>query len=146
MYWLKGFIQKSWVTTRLMLIKLKKRILSNECGTYRSRHEYKNINLRWKRRQQPQRSSTEPVPPSFSDTWVWQRADSDSLWSAFTNHACAIWTALRIERCQCLRSKTQGCGSGSELDQDSIGSVDPDSIGSVDPDPYSESGSGSRRA
>jgi hypothetical protein len=28
----------------------------------------------------------------------------------------------------------QGCGSGSELD--------PDSIGSVDPDPYSESGSG----
>jgi hypothetical protein len=32
----------------------------------------------------------------------------------------------------------QGCGSGSQLD--------PDSIGSVDPDPYSESGSGSRRA
>jgi hypothetical protein len=32
----------------------------------------------------------------------------------------------------------QGCGSGSELDLDSIGSVDPD--------PYSESGSGSRRA
>ncbi len=35
---------------------------------------------------------------------------------------------------------SQGCGSGS-------GSVlDPYSIGSVDPDPYSESGSGSRRA
>jgi hypothetical protein len=34
--------------------------------------------------------------------------------------------------------KIQGCGSGSQLD--------PDSIGSVDPDPYSESGSGSRRA
>jgi hypothetical protein len=32
----------------------------------------------------------------------------------------------------------QGCGSGSGLD--------PDSIGSVDPDPYSESGSGSMRA
>jgi hypothetical protein len=32
----------------------------------------------------------------------------------------------------------QGCGSGSGLD--------PDSIGSVDPDPDSESGSGSRRA
>ncbi len=34
----------------------------------------------------------------------------------------------------------QGCGfgSGSQLN--------PDSIGSVDPDPYSESGSGSRRA
>ena len=32
----------------------------------------------------------------------------------------------------------QGCGSGSGLD--------PYSIGSVDPDPYSESGSGSRRA
>ncbi len=31
----------------------------------------------------------------------------------------------------------QGCGSGSELD--------PYSIGSVDPNPYSESGSGSRR-
>jgi hypothetical protein len=33
---------------------------------------------------------------------------------------------------------SQGCRSGSELD--------PDSFGSVDPDPYSESGSGSRRA
>jgi hypothetical protein len=32
----------------------------------------------------------------------------------------------------------QGCGSGSQLD--------PDSIGSVDSDPYTESGSGSRRA
>jgi len=31
----------------------------------------------------------------------------------------------------------QGCGSGSQLD--------PDSISSVDPDPYLESGSGSRR-
>jgi hypothetical protein len=37
-----------------------------------------------------------------------------------------------------VASKMQGCVSGSELD--------PDSIGSVDPDPYSESGSGSRRA
>jgi hypothetical protein len=32
----------------------------------------------------------------------------------------------------------QGCGAGSGLD--------PDSVGSVDPDPDSESGSGSRRA
>jgi hypothetical protein len=37
-----------------------------------------------------------------------------------------------------LGPKFQGCGSGSVLD--------PYSIGSVDPDPYSESGSGSRRA
>ncbi len=35
-----------------------------------------------------------------------------------------------------------GCGSGSV----SGSGLDPDSIGSVDPDPYSESGSGSRRA
>ncbi len=36
------------------------------------------------------------------------------------------------------QSAKQGCGSGSGLD--------PYSIGLVDPDPYSESGSGSRRA
>ncbi len=36
------------------------------------------------------------------------------------------------------RPSRQGCGSGSVLD--------PYLIGSVDPDPYSESGSGSRRA
>jgi hypothetical protein len=35
-----------------------------------------------------------------------------------------------------ISSSWQGCGSND----------DPDSIGSVDPDPYSESGSGSRRA
>jgi len=34
----------------------------------------------------------------------------------------------------------QGCGSGTGS------GLDPYSIGSVDPDPYSESGSGSRRA
>ncbi len=37
-------------------------------------------------------------------------------------------------------AKTQGFGSGSGFDPDSIRSVDPD------PDPYSESGSGSKRA
>ncbi len=40
-----------------------------------------------------------------------------------------------LEITACFR---QGFGSGCELD--------PDSIRSVDPDPYSESGSGSRRA
>ena len=38
----------------------------------------------------------------------------------------------------------QGCGSGSGTGSGSV--LDPYSIGSVDPDPYSESGSGSRRA
>ncbi len=46
---------------------------------------------------------------------------------------------LKIRAPVCwLYTCSQGCGSGSGLD--------PYSIGSVDPDPYSESGSGSRRA
>jgi hypothetical protein len=45
----------------------------------------------------------------------------------------------------CRVEKKQGCGSGSGLDPDSIGSVDPDSESGIwirNP----ESGSGSRRA
>ncbi len=45
-----------------------------------------------------------------------------------------------------LRSLTKIAGSGSVPKNFMDPQPDPDSIGSVDPDPYSESGSGSRRA
>ncbi len=47
-------------------------------------------------------------------------------------------TSTSTYRRNILLLTQQGCGSGSEMD--------PDSIGSVDPDPHLESGSGSRRA
>ncbi len=49
-----------------------------------------------------------------------------------------IYCLLYLENYVKTRGLLQGCGSGSGLD--------PYSIGSVDPDPYSEFGSGSRRA
>ncbi len=65
-------------------------------------------------------------------------AGRDRVHSLHTRHH-------RKQACSCtkyrkFRCRYKCCGSGS------VSGLDPDSIGSVDPDPYSESGSGSRRA